>query len=239
MIHWLVQATDAHPDLTRGIPPPGLLGFEERAKFDGLKTDKRRRDWLLGRWTAKHLLQELIQQKIGERPPLDTLVIRANKVGAPITDYGLRITGHGLSLSISHSHGHAFCAVVERPSHPLGADMERIEPRRASFAVDYFTEAEMALVRRVSGAMREGVVTAVWSAKEAALKALQLGLAVDTRAVTCLIEPAPEPPQSWTPFAIQLDEKRLGRPAPALTGWYRTMGDFVLTLAAQDEKVVD
>ncbi|MCZ7667962.1 MAG: 4'-phosphopantetheinyl transferase superfamily protein [Chloroflexi bacterium] len=66
--------------------------------------------------------------------------------------------------------------------------MERIASRSPEFVTDYFTKEEQVLVDRASADMRDVAVTAVWSAKEAALKALHLGLTVDTRAVTCLLE---------------------------------------------------
>ncbi|MCB8986887.1 MAG: 4-phosphopantetheinyl transferase family protein [Ardenticatenaceae bacterium] len=56
---------------------------------------------------------------------------------------------------------------------------------------------------------------AVWSAKEAVLKALHLGLTVDTRCVECLIAPVAERPSTWTPFTIGCDDGCLFSPPPA------------------------
>ena len=65
VIQWLIQNTAAHPSLADAEAPPGMLSAEETAIFAGFKVFKRRQDWLLGRWTAKHLLQEMIFQKSG------------------------------------------------------------------------------------------------------------------------------------------------------------------------------
>ena len=102
---------------------------------------------------------------------------------------------------------------------------------------DYFTKEEQALVAQASAGMRDVAVTAVWSAKEAVLKALHLGLTVDTRSVACLLEPVEERPLTWTPFMVQCDGSRLPKPPPRLIGWWRTYNDFVLTLVVQEEDV--
>jgi hypothetical protein len=72
--------------------------------------------------------------------------------------------------------------------------------------------------------------TAIWSAKEAALKAIHQGLKVDTRSVSCLIQAQDNPPESWTPFAVHWDQQRLNRPLPPLAGWWRATETYILTL---------
>jgi 4'-phosphopantetheinyl transferase len=237
MIHWLVQSSTVHPALRRESAPEGLLSPAEQARYRALKTDKRRADWLLGRWTAKHLLQAMLEAAEGKLFPLDQLSVINNADGAPLA----LIEGHPpLSLSISHSHGQAFCAAIRHPAWPLGADMERIEPRSPAFVEDYFTQAELERVRRseqLSVQARDTLVAAIWSGKEATLKALRLGLSVDTRAVACLIEPAAAPPQTWTPFAVQLELSRLPALPPSLMGWWRVWNDYVLALVSQDDSV--
>lgn len=220
-VFYLIQSRHAHPALAYGIPPAGLLSEAEAMRFAALKTQKRRRDWLLGRWTAKHLIQQLVWQKRSEWLPLAAVSIVNDADGVPL------VNGQ-YALSISHSHGYAFCAVTE--GGVIGADMERIEPRIKHFAADYFTADELDRLPLTDGRLRDTMITAVWSAKEAVLKALHLGLSVDTRAVHCLMEPAVQPEQ-WRPFAIQVDGQRIGRPAPSLTGWWCTMDSFVLTIA--------
>jgi 4'-phosphopantetheinyl transferase len=246
MIDWLVQSVAAHPDLARGVAPSGLLSEPEQALLASLKTAKRRRDWLLGRWTAKHLLQTSIEQQTGRRMPLDALIVGSDPDGAPrvVADWRFHIADsqsanqsrvsdlRSLNLSISHSHGRAFCALALGMRLQLGADLERIEPRDCQFMADYFTADEIAAVRRAPAAERDKLVTAIWSAKEAALKALRLGLTVDTRSVSCTIGIS-EQADGWAAVDIVCDRRRLGMPiAPALRGWWRLIDDFVLTLVA-------
>lgn len=260
MIHWLVQSADSYPGSPEGVLGDGVLHPREQARLATLKTEKRRQDWLLGRWTAKQLIAEVVAQKTGERPLPNTIEVANGAMGDPIVNYKLRMangnspilrqtqdsvfnlqsfdklrTASSLTLSISHSHNHAFCALVEKPEWPLGADMERIEPRSPEFVTDYFTEEEQALVYQASAEMRDVAATAVWSAKEAVLKALHLGLTVDTRAVACLLTVGEERPLTWTPFTVHCDEARLPQPAPSLTGWWRTYDNFVLTLVVKKD----
>jgi 4'-phosphopantetheinyl transferase len=242
MIDWLVQSDTAHPDFARGVAPAGLLSQQEQARLASLRTEKRRLDWLLGRWTAKHLLQASIERWTGQRIPLDRLIIVNDPDGAP------RVTGdwslemrvqerylqspisnlQPLSLSISHCRRRALCALAENA--PVGADIERIEPRARQFVEDYFTDEEIVLVDQATEAEYDMLVTAIWSAKEAALKALRLGLTVDTRSVSCAIQAAPVS-GGWGRIGIRHDPRLLAmRDIPPLMGWWRAIGDDILTL---------
>jgi 4'-phosphopantetheinyl transferase len=113
---------------------------------------------------------------------------------------------------------------------PLGCDVEQIAPRSDSFIADYFTTAEQALIEQAPIGQRDALVNAIWSGKEAALKALELGLRVDTRAVTCLPEYGRA--QGWRPLSITFDPARLPAPAPPLIGRWRIQGRYVVSIAA-------
>ncbi len=86
-------------------------------------------------------------------------------------------------LTISHSGHLALCALASGPGLRVGADLEKIEPRTETFILDYFTPAECQLVEAASAESRAVLVTLIWSAKEAMLKALGVGLRWDTRMV--------------------------------------------------------
>lgn len=226
MIEWLVQTAADLP-----AAGEGLLGPDERRAYAALRTEKRRQEWLLGRWTAKLLLQRLIRARCGETVPLAALQVLNGRTRAPV----VRCDGVAELpvLSVSHSNRHAFCAALERPSPPIGADIERIEPRSATFVADYFTAAERALVAQAPPDLQATAVTAIWSAKEAALKALQVGLSIDTRRVTCLVR-VETAVADWTPFAIEVDwdDKLRQHGQSELRGWWRVQEGFVLTLVA-------
>ncbi|UCC51529.1 MAG: 4'-phosphopantetheinyl transferase superfamily protein [Anaerolineaceae bacterium] len=236
MIHWLLQTQTAHPDLGQGVSPPGLLSEEETAVFNKLRILKRRQDWLLGRWTAKHLIQEMMHQKHGESVPLNAISILAAEDGAPLAKLNSQFDHHGsrFTVSISHSQGSSFCAVIERPNWPLGADIERIEPRARNFTADFFTEAEQAFIEQSRPEMVDALVTTIWSGKEAALKAIRQGLRVDTRDIYCQVKADDTLPQEWTALHLNWQRQEDKQQLPSLSGWWKVDGQYVLTLAAQD-----
>lgn len=238
MIFSLIQSSAAHPELIREFPPDGLLSAVEQRHYWALRTLRRRQDWLLGRWTAKHLLQAVFERERGESPALDKLTIFNAPNGAPMVSTGCP---DDFLLSISHRDDQAFCA-TSRCGHRdrsglrgLGADIERIERRSAGFVNDYLATEEIAHVPPWPGDLRDRYVAAIWSAKEATLKALRLGLTVDTRAVICLIEPRQDMPHEWVPFQVCFEAKHLTELGSTVKGWWQTYDNYVLTLVAVTE----
>ncbi len=106
-----------------------------------------------------------------------------------------------VSLSISHAGGRALCAAapdgLPRSPGAIGIDLGELEPRSDELARTFFTEEEQRLVRDVPAAARDLTANLVWCAKEAVLKALALGLTVDTQELTCLPADGPVDPEEW------------------------------------------
>lgn len=226
MIHWLIQPAAALP-----AAPEAALGPTEAATLARLILPKRRSDWLLGRITAKQLVQQALAQA-GDAAALAEVEIIADGDGAPVVwREGVRLP---LCLSISHSHDTAFCALMatESSDESLGADIEWIEARDPAFVADFFTAREQAQIQAAPPELRDVLVTATWSAKEAVLKALREGLRIDTKRVECFFDPAPPAPDAWTSYTILLDPALDHPRAGGLwAGWWRIHGGFVLTLA--------
>jgi 4'-phosphopantetheinyl transferase len=234
ILHWLVQTAGDYPNLVAGRPPPGLLSPAEQARYQELKVDKRRRDWLLGRWTAKQLLQGVLIELSGWVAPLDRLVIANEPGGRPY----LELTGMPplwqrslLSLSISHSGERCLCAAVAGTGWLVGADVEQIAPRSAGFVADYFGVAEQALVSAAPAGQRDELVNAIWSGKEAALKVLGVGLGRDSRDVICLPDGLAAGWAGWRPLRLQLERLHNDAEAWPMAGWWRSDGEYVYTLA--------
>jgi 4'-phosphopantetheinyl transferase len=248
MIRWLVQTVVDHPDLSAGRPPARLLTRAESAQYRGYLSPRHRRDWLLGRWTAKRLIQAHIMANDGFRPALNSFTIEHEPSGAPYS------TSHHpalqqkcddgrmpLALSISHSNGYAFCALCDdkRGDVRLGADIELVEPRADDFTQNFLTADEQASLNAAPSALHDLLVTATWSAKEAVLKTTHLGLRADPRTIQCILHPAR--PRHWTPFYIEIEpamRAQTGGLGP-LRAWWRVIENrlrrgtfFVLTLAA-------
>ena len=240
MIHWLVQSATAAPEIEQGVAPAGLLSPAEEARLAEFTVVKRRRDWLLGRWTAKELVRTVLAEQFSVPVAPADVIVMADPDGAPFValavDCGPLPQGRQpWSLSISHSRGVAFCALMlnqEGDAHAIGADIEFIEARADNFVRDFFTADEMALVRQTPPGQHDVVITAVWSAKEAVLKALRTGLRLDTRQVQCLIPGPLSVTDAWTAFTPTV--ALAAAPQARWSGWWRRpveYAEFVLTLA--------
>lgn len=198
MIAWDLRSAREHPALGAGLPPPGLLSAPERVFFERLKTPRRRREWILGRWAAKALVLSWLRRQ-GEALPCRELTVAPDAFGAPYL-LAPSLGRLPLTITLSHRDGQALVALVDRPDAPLGADLELCEPRPAGFASDFFTGREVRAVEAAADPDR--AVTEIWSLKEAALKAVRLGLTVDTRRVEVFPRAAPGP--DWQGASVEL-----------------------------------
>ncbi len=206
--------------------PAGLewLTAAERARLDGFRFDKRRCDWLLGRWTAKQAVMTVAALS----NPGRVEIAKAND-GAPLPRLDNR--PFGAVMSLSHSHDHAFCAVAFDRTE-LGCDIELVEPRGPAFVETYFTDAESKQIIDAGQRDRDLLTTMIWSAKESVLKALRIGLGADTRSVEII------PDERLAKHGNQLSTTwQAGRAAVRDGGefgcWWRRDGDFVLSIAAR------
>ena len=211
----------------------GLLSPSERDRLAELAVPKRRREWLLGRWTAKQLVRQHLADTTGNTVPLSRVSIGNDNDGAPEVSLPAGLPDDGLSLSISHSNGSALCAISAEPGTVVGADIEIVEPRSWQFVEDYFTADEVAQVRAAPEAERDELVNGIWSAKEAVLKALHLGLSVDTRRVSCEMH-ADATDGGWNRFTATAQTLAAGVGTDGterISGWWRRSGKYVLTMA--------
>ena len=187
-----------------------------------MRFPKRRADWRLGRWTAKHAAAHYLGLA-ADPQSLARIEIRAAASGAPEVFIG--DDPAPLAISISHREGVAACAVAG-PEAALGCDLEFVEPRSDAFASDYFTEAEQALVARASPSDRTQLLALLWSAKESVLKALRMGLRIDTRSVA--VDPLVElavGASDWRPLRAQHEGQ-------VFHGWWRQADNLVRTMVA-------
>jgi 4'-phosphopantetheinyl transferase len=247
MIRWLVHSVIDHPDLSAGRPPIGLLTKGELARYGTYLNPRRRRDWLLGRWTAKHLVQAHIVSTEGFSPALDTFTIEYESSGAPYVNsfhpalQSTRGTSRmPLALSISHSHGYAFCALCDATGNHtrLGVDIELVEQRSDDFVQEILTDEEQSRLQSLAPDIADLLITVTWSAKEALFKANHKHLRMHPQSVQCF--PQPSPSRCWKPLQMERLDAPLEREAGgALRGWWRVLDNrlrpgttFVLTIAA-------
>ncbi|PSQ99684.1 MAG: 4'-phosphopantetheinyl transferase [Bacteroidetes bacterium QS_9_68_14] len=138
-----------------------LLSEAERGRLDGYGVEKRRREFLLGRVAARQLLAGVLGCAPAEAP-MEVAGSGAVEVRG----------GHGLRLSISHTGAEAVAAVAERP---VGADLERIQPRPERLHRFLLAEAERPLLEQ-RALSADAAFALCWALKEATLKALGCGL---------------------------------------------------------------
>lgn len=162
-------------------PFKNLLSKEEQNQYTGFSVEKRRREWLAGRLLAKKIVRSYIKEQV----PYHDISILNGENRCPF----VRIEGGWESMnlpdfliSISHRKEYVFCAIGKKDSiKGLGIDVELIEKRNDSFINDYFTSKEKGYIEKSDNPIRD--ITAIWSLKEAALKAMKVGLTVPAKSV--------------------------------------------------------
>ena len=236
-LHWLVLHA-GQDNLLASDALPDFLHPTEIMHWQTLKIDKRRREWTLGRRAAKELIAEQVYENYGHRLDLARIAIVPHSDGWPIVMLPDQADFPAITLSISHSGEKAFCATIEGVDRLLGADIEAIEPRTAAFAEEYFTPLENRFMAAAPADQGTTLINAIWSGKEAALKAIRRGLAEDTRIVSCLPHPIMDSKAEWLPMRIEWDAGRTEHPMPLLRGYWRVEGEYVMTLAFTETGVI-
>jgi 4'-phosphopantetheinyl transferase len=212
-LYWLTRKFEDVPE------NDDWLSEAERVVLAGFRFPKRKNDWRLGRWTAK---QAICASRFCGDVALASIEILAAEDGAP---EAFRNGASGeVSISISHSSGHGFCAVGP-PGFSVGCDTERVEPREVQFFQDYFTPEEIALLQN-GPEERSLVAYLIWCAKESALKALRQGLRLDTRSI--IVQPDfGGPRDSWNAWNAQCVDS-----PQSFRGWWQFRDGFVYAMTA-------
>lgn len=205
---WLAIADAEVPDGDAWLHP------DERAVQTVLRIDKRRREWRMGRFAAKHA----VGAWLGETP--DDIVVRAADDGAPEAfRHGRRLA---VSLSISHRAGRAIAAVADCPV-VVGCDLEVVEPRSDAFVAEWLAEADQQRVV-AAGPDRHRMANLIWTAKEAAAKVEREGLRLDIRALTVDID---DSPGAWQSLRVSSPD------GTALDGWWSDHDGFVMSVVTR------
>lgn len=211
------------------------LSPAERESLMGMRFPKRRREWLSGRWTAKQLLLRCFPLLEGKSS--SEISIENQIHGNPVVFVGgQRLSG---CLSLSHRQNQVAAAYIADEDVFVGIDVETIEERHPAFLQDYFTEKEIEWVTAAPNCEQPLRTTLIWSAKEAALKSLQLGLAVDTHTVE--VHPLEgDLLQGWQPLNFC---SNLPVEGYQLHGWWQQRDNFMITIVvnmpASQKPVVD
>jgi 4'-phosphopantetheinyl transferase len=221
--YWLEQ-TEADVPVTNH-----WLSAEEISRFAGLRVEKRRRDWRLGRWTAKRAVSSWLN--IADDVHFSAEIeIRAAASGAPEVFLFNQLAA--ISISLSHRGGRALCVVGSREAS-LGCDLEVVELRDRSFLTEFFSASEQNLVDQAPAEEQPLLATLLWSAKESALKALKVGLRLETTRLDVIPTYTPQRRAdgahpsadiAWLPLSVNRINEQI------LYGWWRCANNMVRTV---------
>lgn len=163
----------------RCLPLGDYLSLGEIALYEQIPVS-RQKDRLVGRYSAKRVLQEYMKREYTRDVALKDIIITSH----PRTGVSFMISGDTLEwpmyLSISHCNerGVAVLAPV-----PIGVDIEEIRIFREETLCAFLTHREKAFLCNVSGRDNPLVATLFWSLKEGYLKALGKGIIIHPQTV--------------------------------------------------------
>jgi 4'-phosphopantetheinyl transferase len=207
---WL---TSSLAELPEGV---AWLGARERRVLAGLRIEKRRTDWLLGRWTAKAAVAAWLDVRAR------TVEIVAAADGAPEAwVHGVRAP---VSVSLSHRAGRALAVVTSAPD-VVGCDLELVEPRSPAFVREWLAGTEQMLVATFDGRDRDRVVNLLWTAKEAAAKVRREGLRLDVRRAAVGVGEPARRGAAWRALSAEWRE------GGTTAGWCRDEPGWVMAVA--------
>ncbi len=161
---WHLLAEQA-PDAMRDPRLLALLSEDEAVRLDRYRQPRDRLHFLL----ARVLTRRVLASYLATQP--DELRFHASAQGKP------KLLDHALHFNLSHSQGAVVCAVSA--SHEVGVDVEDASRDRQllDLAERYFAPDEAEHLRRLDACHRPAAFFAIWTLKEAFVKALGQGLA--------------------------------------------------------------
>lgn len=215
-VFWSLRSFDSIPEDLDWLSLPELNRYQQ------LRFPKRQNEWLLGRWAAKYLLGNLLMDL--DSNPFSELSIHNEDSGAPYAIWNdQRVEG---SLSISHRGDCAIAAFCFDPELSIGIDLEEIESKSRGFVEDYFTEPEVRMVLAFSDEEQALAASLLWSGREAIVKALQIGLRIDTRQFALDLQPLTSH-ADWQPIEIRKSPVEYKR----INLFWRKLKNALVTLA--------
>jgi 4'-phosphopantetheinyl transferase len=147
-----------------------ILHLDEITYLNSLKFDKRKSSYLLGRISAKRALNKII--------PAET-AMNSFKVGFGVFQFPVieHLPYSGLQVSITHCDTIGI-SMAYPEAHPIGVDIERINPEKVDSMVNMFTQEEKTLANSKLND-KATAYTLLWTVKESLSKILKTGMMID------------------------------------------------------------
>jgi phosphopantetheinyl transferase (holo-ACP synthase) len=172
---------DLHQPAMQLVTAQMTLSADEMRDYMAMRVPaKKRFDWLFGRLAAKDAVRHLWWERHGERFFPADLEVKHDQHGRPLAMH-LGYAENAVMPNVSVSHADGIMAALASFEPHVGIDLEKIEPREASFEAVAFDETERGLLDQSED--RAEAVTRFWCAKEAVAKALGRGLSEGPRSV--------------------------------------------------------
>lgn len=150
------------------------LSEEELVQFDKFASPKRKREWLGGRFAAKHATAKLLERTKSQDNDMhwSGYIIMADKNGRPFLSANKRNPENTCDISISHSASMAAAMAVNKGY--CGVDIQQVSPQVIKVRERFCTNKEKKILQdffSVEPEEQAVPLTKLWAAKEALRKA--------------------------------------------------------------------
>lgn len=172
-----VDAFPCEPGLLADL----ILSPGEREQWLAMRAvEKRRHEWLLGRYAAKDAVRRLLEKHLDLELTPGEIEIVPDPYGRPQVRAAISSGPLEPALSIAHSFAHgrgtAVALAALDPGVLVGIDLESLDHRRQNYEAIAFSPDERSLLAGLPGDLHEEWALRMWCAKEAVGKALGRGL---------------------------------------------------------------
>ncbi len=147
-----------------------VLHLDEITYLNSLKYDRRKSSYLLGRISAKSALNKIIPAKTA---------LNSFKVGFGVFQFPIieQLPCSGFEVSITHCDAIGI-SMAYPEAHPMGVDIEKINPEKVDSMINMFTQEEITLTNSCLND-KASAYTLLWTVKESLSKILKTGMMID------------------------------------------------------------
>ena len=163
-------------DAPSGVRDSPDLSPSERARADAFRSELEGARYAAAHVFLRHALAEYVAA-----PPHAIPLVRVCPVCGSVEHGKPAVEGADVEFNLSHSAGHGLVGIARGAA--VGVDLEPISPRVDWAAVGSvaFPRSEIDLLQQTPAAVAPELAARLWCRREAAVKAVGHGLAIDLR----------------------------------------------------------